>query len=124
MRTYAAIALSVALVSSADAESSESANYKLPACRDFNAAADNNLDVSRALVQDANRLFRAAACGGEVNGVARTLEITDQMCPPRGVTRGQTMAVVMNYIERIPERQNESFAGLTIEALKRAWPCR
>jgi hypothetical protein len=124
MRTFAAITLSVALISSADAQTSESANYKLPACRDFNAAADNNLDVSRALVQDANRLFRAASCGGEVDGVANTLEDTGQICQPRGVTRGQVMAVVMSYVERIPERHNESFTVLAIEALKRAWPCR
>ena len=34
------------------------------------------------------------------------------------------MAVVMTYIERIPERQNENFMALAIEALKRAWSCR
>jgi hypothetical protein len=122
MRTFAAIVLSVALISSANAQTSESANYKLPACRDFNAMA--NEDVSRALVQDANRLFRAAACGGQIDGVANTLEVTGQICRPPGVTRGQVMAVVMTYIERIPERQNENFMVLAIEALKRAWSCR
>ena len=43
MRTFAAIVLSVALISSANAQTSESANYKLPACRDFNAMANEDI---------------------------------------------------------------------------------
>jgi hypothetical protein len=93
MRAYVAIALSAALISSAGAETNDiSANYKLPGCRDF-----INRQLTRTLVQDPSRLFRAALCGGEIDGIANTLEITGQTCPPHGVTYEQIDAVVMNW---------------------------
>jgi hypothetical protein len=124
MRASGAIILLIVSISAAGAENNEiSANYKLPGCRDFVAIGSDN-QLSRALVQDTSRLYRAAICGGQIEGIANTLQVMGQICWPYGVTGGQIDAVVMNYIERIPERQHESFTVLAIEALKRAWPCR
>jgi hypothetical protein len=122
MKATAAVLLLCVLISSARAETN-SANYKLPGCRDF-IAISGNQQLQRALVQDSTRLYRAALCGGDIDGIADTLEVMGQVCWPYGVTSGQIEAVVMNYIERIPERHHESFTVLAIEALKRAWPCR
>jgi Rap1a immunity proteins len=121
-RAYGAILLlGFALVSSADAETNESsANFKLQGCRDFITRGDDR----RALVQDIPRLYRAISCAGEVAGIAATLQVMGEICWPQGVTDGQIDAVVVNYMERIPERHHENFTVLTIEALKRAWPCR
>jgi hypothetical protein len=98
-----------------------SANNKLPARRDFYAMKDTQL--VRALVQDPSRLYSAAVCGGQIEGTANTLQVMGQICEPYGVTPGQVGAVVMNYMARIPERHHEKFTALTVEALKRAWPC-
>jgi Rap1a immunity proteins len=124
MKATAAVVLSCVLISSAGAETNEiSANYKLPGCRDF-IAIPGNPQLNRVLVQDSARLYRATLCGGEMDGIANTLQVMGQICWPYGVTGAQIDAVVMNYIERIPERHHESFTVLAIEALKRAWPCR
>jgi len=40
------------------------------------------------------------------------------------VTRGQTVQVVMAYIDSRPARLHESFYALALEALRNAWPCR
>jgi Rap1a immunity proteins len=45
-------------------------------------------------------------------------------CLPKGVTTGQSMAVVVKYIEARPQRMNESFGKLAREALIAAWPCK
>jgi hypothetical protein len=40
------------------------------------------------------------------------------------VTVGQTVAVVIKYIEARPERMHEDFGKLAYEALTAAWPCK
>jgi hypothetical protein len=43
---------------------------------------------------------------------------------PYGPTIDQFVKVVVAYIEARPARMHEQFEGLTIEALRAAWPCR
>jgi hypothetical protein len=72
MRTYGAIALSVALISSTGAQTNESsANYNLPGCRDYMAMRDNT-PLERVMVREPDRLFRAVLCGGS----CRTASLT------------------------------------------------
>lgn len=61
MRVYGAIALSVALISSAGAQTNEISAYStLPGGRDFVAIGSDNPELGRALVQDPSRLYPAA----------------------------------------------------------------
>ena len=45
-------------------------------------------------------------------------------CPPKEATRGQSVAVVIKYVEARPQRMREDFGKLAIEALTAAWPCK
>jgi Rap1a immunity proteins len=95
-----------------------SANYMLPYCKDY-LSGSNTLDVG--------------FCAGVVEGIgymAAILEMSSTpgagppLCVPKGVTRGQTVQAVVNYIEAWPERMDEPFWQLTFEALLDAWPCK
>lgn len=43
---------------------------------------------------------------------------------PESVTQGQIVGIVVLYIEARPERMNEPFRSLAVEALFNTWPCR
>jgi hypothetical protein len=49
-------------------------------------------------------------------------------CPsdiaPAGEIHGQSIRVVVKYIDDRPERQHEDFMALALEALRAAWPCK
>ena len=45
------------------------------------------------------------------------------ICVPNNVSTGQLVRVVIRYMDARPERLNESFALLAIEAFRAAWPC-
>ena len=40
------------------------------------------------------------------------------------MTFGQSVAVVVKYIQERPERMHEDFGKLALEALIAAWPCK
>jgi hypothetical protein len=44
-------------------------------------------------------------------------------CAPDNATNNQLMRVVLAYIEVRPQRMNEEFMKLAVEALRSAWPC-
>ena len=86
----------------------ESANEMMPGCRD--ATSENN-----------RTLFLQGLCVGAINALADT---DNEVCLPPNSTLGQSLSVVINYIEARPERQHENFTLLAREALRQAWPCR
>jgi hypothetical protein len=45
-------------------------------------------------------------------------------CQPTGANVGQTIRVVVAYIDQQPARMHEDFESLALEALQQAWPCR
>jgi hypothetical protein len=95
-----------------------SGNFMLPYCKDYLSGSDT-LDVG--------------FCAGVVEGIgymAAILQMSSTpgagppLCVPKGVTRGQTVRAVVNYIEARPKRMDEPFWQLTFEALLDAWPCK
>jgi Rap1a immunity proteins len=44
-------------------------------------------------------------------------------CPPSDVNLRETVQVVIKYMDARPERMNENFKTLAIEAIHAAWPC-
>jgi hypothetical protein len=94
-----------------------SGSYMLPYCKDY-LSGSNTLDVG----------FRAGVVEG-IGYMAAILEMASSpgagppLCVPKGVTRGQTVRVVISYIEARPKRMDEPFWQLTLEALLEAWPC-
>ena len=111
--------LAVALLSKpVDAQSDvDSANYVLPACKQF-IARSNNLGTA----------LREGQCVGMIEGLSYTawqLTLPEmRSCSPKDVTKGQAVRVVVAYIERRPQRMHENFKELALEALRDAWSCR
>ena|SRR3979411_1233718 len=88
-------------------EDTKSANYVMTGCH--NLAADQNTEP-----------FLQGICAGLISGV--TYQSKDN-CLPTGVTRGQIVRVVVQYIDVRPARMHEDFRKLALEALRAAWPC-
>jgi Rap1a immunity proteins len=97
-----------------------SAKYLLPYCRD---AINNKAPTisSDAVMQ--------GMCVGMVDAIDFIMselppeEKEYRSCPPSDATLRQTVQVVIKYIDERPERMNESFKKLAIEAIRDAWPC-
>jgi hypothetical protein len=45
-------------------------------------------------------------------------------CFPKGVTQGQTINVVLKYLDDHPEELHEPASILILKAVKTAWPCK
>ncbi len=65
--------------------------------------------------------FINGICQGEVIGVLNTDE---KVCIPDGVTAGQAIRVVLEWLDRHPELQHLDFALLAASALETTWPCK
>jgi hypothetical protein len=110
------IAIIIALISSGEAAIAEdltSANYVMPGCRGFASdrpPADLNLELS----------FKAGLCVGAI----RSFEHLELTCPPTKVTDQQAALVILQYIDARPVRIHENFAGLALQAMQAAWPCK
>jgi hypothetical protein len=92
-----------------------SANYIIPACEAFMAdfrSHSGGDDVQRG------------ACAGRVSGVWVTATSFNRVCSPPGVTLGQAIRVVIQFIDARPARMHEEFNKLALEALTAAWPCK
>jgi hypothetical protein len=65
-------------------------------------------------------------CYGIIGGALYYAPII-KICAPADATHEQAVEqavrLVTLYIDRRPERMNEDFAKLVIEALQQAWPC-
>jgi len=93
--------------------SDQSANSRMPACRNYVQQPDK---VSSA--QDA---FDRGMCAG----IVRALVETDSgVCPPKGARQEQAMRIVVKYIDSRPARTHQSFIALAAEALRVGWPCK
>ena len=101
--TKLAVAILLALTMAASADDLNSANYILPECKGF-----LNREVS-------SWTWRQGHCAGFIEGLVYGRGGRDT-CPPKEVTNGQVMAVVIKYIEARPERMHELFGMLAIEA--------
>jgi hypothetical protein len=62
-------------------------------------------------------------CGGDVLGVWDTATSLKLVCTPHGVTLTDVVRVVVDFVSARPERMDERFTMLALEALRAAWPC-
>jgi hypothetical protein len=76
--------------------------------------------------RDPVEAFGTYVCVGEISGlvhVERLLARRISACKPPGITRSQATHVVVAYIEAHPQRMNDGFTELALEAMHDAWPC-
>ena len=85
----------------------------------------------KAFVEDqaknAELVSAANFCSGVVHGLAYVGKILPAeliFCTPPTSDARQLARVVINYIEAHPQRMNEDFRTLTLEAFHNAWPCK
>ena len=65
-------------------------------------------------------------CIGMIKGLsyAASMQPPIPFCVPDDATNGQMVRVVVNYIDRHPERMHRGFGHLAYDALEEAWPCK
>jgi hypothetical protein len=91
--------------------SNASANQVMQGCREFIDRTDRNL-------------FLQGQCGGIVATIFYFGRTHFGICRPAGVNFGQALKLVVGYVDERPERMQEDFENIALEALQRAWPCR
>jgi hypothetical protein len=108
--------IAVLMSSPAAADTVHSANYFLPACRDF---ANGNY---------VNNPLQQGECIGIIEGLAafavREPFETNRSCVPDDVTISQVTTVVVRWMDQHPQRWHENFFVLVLLALHEAWPCK
>jgi hypothetical protein len=72
-----------------------------------------------------NHAFQFGLCMGFVAGIADAMNIAGtKACFPPGVTVGQTVNVVKQFLGQHPERRHETAVLLVASALGEAFPCK
>jgi hypothetical protein len=99
----------------------KSAHDIAPGCTRYLASLDGRGDLTDTLTNSTQNGF----CVGSVIGVTEALLVTGFSCQPKtGKTSYvQAVRIVDEYVNDRPERLNEPFNMLAIEALTKAWPC-
>jgi hypothetical protein len=92
----------------------DSANFWMPACRELAFESPGTFRKNP---------FDEGWCLGIVNGLSYLRPLIG-VCQPDGTTPRQALLVVVKYIDQRPERMNENFKALAVEALRAAWPCQ
>ncbi len=86
---------------------------------DFIKGCHGAIEKDRASANDA---FEQGVCMGSVATLIQ-LSQSINVCVPRGVTNYQAIRVVTKFLDDNPERLNEEFVGLAIDAMRKGWPC-
>ena len=108
-------------VAAQDILATKSADDIVPGCTRYLAVLDGKGDLTDTLGDSRQDGF----CVGSVVGITETLLVTRFACQP---TPGQpahvqAVRIVVEYMDDIPNRLDEPFSSLAIEALTHAWPC-
>jgi Rap1a immunity proteins len=88
----------------------ESADYVVLGCRELISQSIRHTELQRECASTVRTLIYVAMSRG--------------ICPPDGATVGQAVRTIVAYIDQRPERMQEQFEPLALEALQMAWPCR
>ena len=104
----------------------DSASYVLPLCKTWLKLADETdvEEVGSVVQREAIRLTTSGMCAGVVIGIAETLRTLELACPLYQVSNEQLIRMVVEEIEKHPERMPEEFSVLAREVMIAAWPCK
>ena len=61
---------------------------------------------------------------GTLMDASRLFAADLRFCVPAGATHEHAIKIVVSSLEAQPQRLNESFVELALEALGKAWPCK
>jgi hypothetical protein len=112
-------------VANAD-EDVSSANYMLPLCKTWlkvNVEHDRD-EIKHILTTDPVQFTSSGMCAGFVIGVTETLRVAKVSCPPDGITNDQLVRMVVDQIEKYPERLHEDFIVPVTAVMIATWSCK
>jgi hypothetical protein len=93
-----------------------SANAVLRGCR---------LNAGEATAITPVNVYDLAFCTGEVVALMQISgALQNPICLPRDATVDEAKQVIVEYLDKMPERTHDRFALLAVEALRHAWPCK
>jgi hypothetical protein len=75
---------------------------------------------------DKTESVRVGECSGAVEAIfmlRRALDPSIRFCPPPRVAPGQTVKIVVKYLDAHPEQMNDDFTLLVVRAFNQVWPC-
>ena len=103
-----------------------SASYMLPLCKTWlKVNVEHNKDeINHLLATDPAQLTSSGMCAGMVIGISETLRVFHLSCPPAGVTNEQLVRMVVDQIEKHPERMQKDFIVPATAAMIATWPCK
>jgi Rap1a immunity proteins len=108
-----------------DKSADNSANHWLPLCKTWvridETAAGEIAEIAR---RDMYRLTEIGECVGQVIGIGTWLRDLGQMCPPKEVTIGQTIRMIVKEVESHPDQLHQDFALHAGAVMIKSWPCR
>jgi hypothetical protein len=109
-------AMALAVPALAQSDPSATTSSMLPHCRDW---------IDRVPTKPADTAL-AGVCAGTVATALHYSTLMDapyKACPPKGVTHGQAIAVVVRYLDAHPEMGDQDFRMAILSALRTTWPC-
>jgi hypothetical protein len=108
-------------VTAGDILAAKSAHDIVPGCTRYLTSLDGHGDPTDTLEESRQDAF----CIGTVVGITETLLVTRFACQPKAgkPSNVQAIRIVVEHINDIPDRMDEPFNRLAIEALTHAWPC-
>jgi Rap1a immunity proteins len=83
-------------------------------------ASDNRVPIDKI------EAVKAGECSGAIDAVfmlRRALDQSIRFCPPPRVALGQSVKIVVKYLDDHPEQMNDDFTLLVVRAFDHVWPC-
>jgi hypothetical protein len=115
MKTILALFVIALFATPARAVDTADGNFLLGSCQISLRVMDNP-----SIRVDVYEAWRDGMCLGLIAGVA---EASPLVCYANGVTNGQSLRVVVKFLQDHPEKLNERDTTLIREALAQAFPC-
>jgi hypothetical protein len=75
---------------------------------------------------DTIEAVKVGECSGAIEAIfmlRRALDPSIRFCPPPRVAPGQTVKIVVKYLDAHPEQMNDDFTLLVVRAFDQVWPC-
>ena len=127
MKTVICFFLGILFISCCSSAFAETAQEMLSACRPI-ARANISGDKGKVTGPDT---FTAGKCWGAFTVIQSGIERADDsmlliynICPPAESTKTKLIAMFVDYAEKNPQRLQEDFFDVFIDALRKAFPCR
>ena len=127
MKTVIGFFLGILFIFCSSLVFADTAQEMLSACRPI-ARANTSGGKGKVTIPDT---FKAGKCWGAFTAIQNGIERADDtmlliynICAPAEITRTQLIAMFVDYAEKNPQRLQEDFFDVFIDALRKAFPCK